>query len=169
MAAGKYYAATFRWSRMVWIISIITTLVLVGAGASVLCLPDVDSSWEPYLAMMLIVPLPIICFLCAPRRLYLIGNSLIVKRWLGRVTISTKDITSVSEADKWLVLRSTRLMGNGGYFGYYGLYNNRQYGKFKMFATETSNLYLIRTTRINFVISCTNKELITELQKMIKQ
>lgn len=166
MAVGKFHVATFRWSKMVWIMSICTTLILIGASIVTLCIPD--TSWESYVAMMIIIPLPIICFLLSPHRLYLIGDTLIIKRWMGRVTISTNEITSVEEADKWVVLRSTRTMGNGGYFGYYGHYFNRQYGKFRMFATDMSNLYLIRTSQRNFVISCTNKELITELQNMIR-
>ena len=82
--------------------------------------------------------------------------------------IPTQAITSVEEADKWLVLRSTRTMGNGGYFGYYGHYYNVHYGKFRMFASEMKDLYLIRTKSRNYVINCNNKELIAELQNKIK-
>ena len=168
MAASKYYVATFRWSKMVWVLSIITTIILIGASMTTLLIPDEDAKIGTLIIMICIVPLPIVCFALSPRRLYLIGNSLIIKRWVGQVTIPTQEITSVEEADKWLVLRSTRTMGNGGYFGYYGHYYNAHYGKFRMFATETTNLYLIRTTRKNYVISCTNKELIAELMNKIK-
>lgn len=168
MAIDKYYAARFRWSRMVWVMSIITTIILVGSSIVTLCIPELASSKGTYVVMLLILPLPIICFALAPRYLYLFGNTLIIKRWVGRVTIPTEEITSVEVADKWVVLRSTRTMGNGGYFGYYGHYYNVHYGKFRMFATETTNLYLIRTKRRNYVISCTNKELIAELQNRIK-
>ena len=148
--------------------SIITTIILVGSSIAVLCIPGMASSKGTYVVMLLILPLPIICFALAPRYLYLFDNALIIKRWVGRVTIPTKEITSVEEADRWLVLRSTRTMGNGGYFGYYGHYYNTHYGKFRMFASEMTNLYLIRTKRDNYVISCRNKELITELQNRIK-
>lgn len=168
MATGKYYVAKFHWSKMVWILSIITTLLLLGVSLSTLFIPDQDSEIGTLIVMICIIPLPLVCFALSPRRLYLFGNSLIIKRWIGQVTIPTQDITSVEEADRWLVLRSTRTMGNGGYFGYYGHYYNRHYGKFRMFATETTNLYLIRTNRHNYVISCTNKELIAELQGRIK-
>ena len=154
---------------MVWIMSIATTLILIGASIATLCIPEISDGWEPYAVLILIIPLPIVCFALSPRLLYLYGNTLVIKRWVGRVTISTNEITSVEEADKWVVLRSTRTMGNGGYFGYYGHYFNRQYGKFRMFATDMSNLYLIRTSRRNFVVSCTNKELIAQLQETIKQ
>lgn len=168
MVIGKYYVAPFRWSRMVWVMSIITTIILVGSSMVTLCIPELASSKGTYVVMLLILPLPIICFALAPRSLYLIGNTLIIKRWVGRVTIPSEEITSVEVADKWVVLRSTRTMGNGGYFGYYGHYYNVHYGKFRMFATDTTNLYLIRTKRRNYVISCTNKELIAELQNRIK-
>lgn len=168
MAIGKYYVAPFRWSRMVWVMSIITTIILIGSSIVTLCILELASSKGVYVVMLLILPLPIICFALAPRSLYLIGNTLIIKRWVGRVTIPTEEITSVEVADKWVVLRSTRTMGNGGYFGYYGHYYNVHYGKFRMFATDTTNLYLIRTKRRNYVISCTNKELIAELQNRIK-
>jgi hypothetical protein len=169
MAIGKYYVAPFRWSRMVWVMSIITTIILIGSSIVTLCIPELASSKGVYVVMLLIIPLPVICFALAPRSLYLIGNTLIIKRWVGRVTIPTEEITAVEEADKWVVLRSTRTMGNGGLFGYYGHYHNRQYGKFRMFATDTSNLYLIRTHKRNFVINCSNPELIAKLREMIQK
>lgn len=164
MAANKHYISLFRWSKMVWVTSILTTILIVGASIATLYIPDMGNSWEAYLVAIIMLPLPIVCFALSPRRLYLYGDMLIIKRWVGSVTISTHDIISVSEADRWLVLRSKRTMGNGGYFGYYGHFYNRQYGKFRMFATDTAHLYLIRTSRQNFVIECTNKELIAELQ-----
>ena len=168
MATGKYYVAPFRWSKMVWVISILTTILLIGTGVATLCITDTTSTWEPYMVMVLIVPLPFVCFALSPRRLYLVGDTLIVKRWVGSVTISTHDITSVEEADRWVIIRSRRSMGNGGYFGFYGYYYSGIYGKFRMFATDTANLYLIRTSRQNFVIGCSNKELIAELKSKIK-
>lgn len=168
MAVGKYYVAPFRWSKMVWILSTITTIILIGASMTTFLIPDDDTKIGSLIVMICIVPLPIVCFALSPRCLYLIGDSLIIKRWVGKVTISTHDITSVSEADKWLVRRSVRTMGNGGYFGYYGRYYNVHYGRFRMFATDTENLYLIRTNKGNFVINCTNRELIAELQNKIK-
>ena len=133
-----------------------------------LLIPDEETKVGTLIVMICIVPLPVICFALSPRRLYLIGDSLIIKRWVGKVTIPTQAITSVEEADKWLVLRSTRTMGNGGYFGYYGHYYNVHYGKFRMFASEMKDLYLIRTKSRNYVINCNNKELIAELQNKIK-
>ena len=133
-----------------------------------LLIPDEETKVGTLIVMICIVPLPVICFALSPRRLYLIGDSLIIKRWVGKVTIPTQAITSVDEADKWLVLRSTRTMGNGGYFGYYGHYYNVHYGKFRMFASEMKDLYLIRTKSRNYVINCNNKELIAELQNKIK-
>lgn len=168
MKTSKYLVAKFHWSKMVWILSIITTLLLIGASAYTLLISDDDGNVGKIIVMLCIIPLPAICFALSPRLLYLFGNALIIKRWIGRVTIPTEEITSVVEADKWLVLRSTRTMGNGGYFGYYGRYYNVHYGKFRMFASEMTNLYLIRTKRDNYVISCRNKELITELQNRIK-
>ena len=169
MASNNYYVATFRWSKMVWVISILTTLLLVGTVVATLCVPEVANNKEAFVVMILILPLPFVCFALSPRRLYLIGNTLVIKRWVGSVTILTDDITSVSIADKMNILRSKRVMGNGGYFGYTGHFYSHLYGKFRMFATETTNLYLIRTKRQNFVISCSNEKLIEELKNKIKE
>ena len=168
MAVGKYYISPFRWSKGVWIISIITTLVLVGTGLIYLFSPDMALGWGRYLLIFLVVPLPAILFCTSPRYLCLYGNELIVKRWVGRVTINTKDIISIEEADRGVILRSKRTMGNGGMFGYYGYFHCRLYGKFRMFAGELSNLYLIRTPKYNYVLSCPNKELIEALKERIK-
>ena len=160
--------AEFRWSKMVWIISILTTLLLIGTMVATLCIPEVSNNVGKYAVIVSIAPLPIICFMLSPRRLYLIGNALIIKRWVGKITILTQDIVSISPADKSTILSSTRIMGNGGYFGFYGYYHNRQYGKFRMFASEITDLYLIETKRQKFVVSCTNRELIDELVGKIK-
>lgn len=168
MAVGKYYISPLRWSKAVWAISIITTLILIGTGFIYLIIPDAVMGWERYLLMFLMVPLPAILFCTSPRYLCLYGNELIIKRWVGRVTIYTKDIISIEEADRGVILRSKRTMGNGGMFGYYGHFYCRLYGKYRMFAGELSNLYMIRTPKQNFVISCSNKELIEALKEQIK-
>lgn len=169
MAIGKYFVSQFRWSKTVWVISILTTLLLIGLSFIYLLIPEAVIGWERYLLMFLVLPLPAILFCTSPRYLCLYSNELIVKRWVGRVTILTKDIISIEEADKWTVMRSTRSMGNGGIFGYYGYFHNRQYGKFRMFASEMSNLYFIRTIKSNYVISCSNRELIAELQERLRK
>lgn len=169
MAIGKYFVAQFRWSKTVWVISILTTLLLIGSGFIYLIIPDAAMGWERYLLMSLMVPLPAILFCTSPRYLCLYGNELIVKRWVGRVTIYTKDIISIEQAERGVILRSKRTMGNGGMFGYYGYFHSRKYGKFRMFASELSNLYLIRTLKQSYVISCSNPELIAELRERIKK
>ena len=165
MAINKLHVAPFRWSKTVWVVSILTTLVLIGLGFIYLIIPDAAMGWERYLLTALMLPLPIIFFSMAPRYLCLYGDELIVKRWVGRVTIYTKDIISIEEADRSVVMFSKRTMGNGGMFGYYGHFYSRKYGKYRMFAGELSNLYLIRTPKQSFVISCSNPELIAELQQ----
>jgi hypothetical protein len=168
MAIDKYYVSPFRWSKSVWGISIVTTLALIGIGFMYLFIPDAEMGWERYLLMMLMVPFPAIVFCTSPRYLCLYGNELIIKRWVGRVTIYTKDIISIEEADRSVILRSKRTMGNGGMFGYFGHFYSRLYGKYRMFAGELSNLYLIRTSKQAYVISCENKELINALKEKIK-
>ena len=145
MAPNKYYVAPFRWSKTVWIISIITTLVLIGTAIMCLITPELAEGFGRYVLTALLLPLPVVCFCLSPRYLCLYGPTLIIKRWVGSVTIPVGDIISVTEAERKTVMLSTRTMGNGGLFGYYGHYYNRLYGKFRMFATDTSNLYLIRT------------------------
>lgn len=169
MAVGKYYIAPFRWSKTVWIISIVTTIVIIGTSFIHLFIPDIVQGYERYIIMCLLLPLPVICFCLAPRYLCLINGMLIVKRWVGKKSIPVRDIVSIEEVDRWSVMRSTRTMGNGGLFGYYGHYHNRQFGKFRMFATETSHLYLLCTAKEKYVISCQNKELIAALQEQIKR
>ena len=169
MTLNKYYIAPFRWSKTLWGISIITTLVLIGTAFIYLFIPDAEVGWGRYVLTALLLPLPLICFCLAPRYLCLYGNELIIKRWVGRVVIPTTDIVSIEEVDKKTIMFSKRTMGNGGLFGYYGHYYNRQYGKFRMFATDTSNLYLIRTHKRNFVINCSNPELIAKLREMIQK
>ena len=169
MAPNKYYVAPFRWSKTVWVISIITTIVLIGTAIMCLITPELAEGFGRYVLTALLLPLPVVCFCLSPRYLCLYGPTLIIKRWVGSVTIPVGDIISVTEAERKTVMLSTRTMGNGGLFGYYGHYHNRQYGKFRMFATDTSNLYLIRTHKRNFVINCSNPELIAKLREMIQK
>lgn len=169
MALNKYYVAPFRWSKTVWIISIISTIVLIGTAIMCLITPELAEGFGRYVLTALLLPLPIVCFCLSPRYLCLYGPTLIIKRWVGSVTIPVGDIISVTEAERKTVMFSKRTMGNGGLFGYYGHYHNHLYGKFRMFATDLSNLYLVRTAKGNYVISCSSPELIAKLREMIQK
>ena len=58
MAPNKYYVAPFRWSKTVWVISIITTIVLIGTAFIYLFIPDAEVGWGRYVLMALLLPLP---------------------------------------------------------------------------------------------------------------
>ena len=110
MALNKYYIAPFRWSKTVWIISIISTIVLIGTAIMCLITPELAEGFGRYVLTALLLPLPIVCFCLSPRYLCLYGPTLIIKRWVGSVTIPVGDIISVTEAERKTVMFSKRTL-----------------------------------------------------------
>ncbi len=76
--------------------------------------------------LVLIVLIPLYFCLQSPRAILLTDDALVVRKVVGRKAIPFSEIQSVALLNKYSALR---IIASGGFFGYVGLFWNRQFGK----------------------------------------
>jgi hypothetical protein len=85
---------------------------------------------------------------------YLISEgSVFVQRLIGRVGIPLDDIREVRRAESDDFKGCIRLFGNGGLFGYYGLYRTSKLGKCNWYVTNRKNAVILITRAKTVVLS----------------
>lgn len=81
--------------------------------------------------------------LWAPRR-YAVGHGrLKIERWAGPIEIPLASIRSVARLEDARLTRAWRVLGSGGFFGYYGRFRNEPMGDFRMYATRGEGYVLV--------------------------
>ena len=86
-------------------------------------------------------------YLYAPRGYVVDESGITVVRNRAAVHIEFGSIKEVSRIERGRFMKSLRTFGNGGLFGYYGSFRNKELGNFKMYATHGDNGVLIRTDK----------------------
>ena len=140
------------------IITSVVTLVLV--GLAVLFFLAVPFGWIFSLPMMLII---IITYLWSPKRLIISDTSLIIEKSLGMKTvIPLGDIQGYAQIPDFAKLTVARTFGNGGLFGYYGIFSTAEYGDIHCQMTDLKNVFLIKAKMRTYAVSPENHELFKE-------
>jgi hypothetical protein len=81
-------------------------------------------------------------------------ESIYINQLKGNIVIPIKDIKEIRRCTKLDTENSVRKFGSGGFWGYIGIFENTQLGKYQMYVTNYSNTILIKTDKGIFVISC---------------
>ena len=157
----------FRFSRRVWLLTALYVVIFGVLAAALYFLYEGGylSAWFS----SCIVALLLLMSLSIPRKICLNRERLRIDCLMDITELPLNEIASVRKVERSEMKGIIPLLGGFGFFGYYGHYHNHLYGKFRMFATDLSNLYLIRTAKGNYVIGCSNPELITKLRDMIQK
>lgn len=148
------------WSNTVKIISWATSLLLIVIGYLTMAKTKSLNNW--LLAVFVVVLLLSIYFvLQAPMSLKLSENKLTIRKLVGVKEIPFSDIEKIEPYDDYH--SDIRLMGNGGFFGYTGLFRNKELGKYTAFVGNYSQAFYIRTkSGKTYVISCEQREEVIE-------
>lgn len=147
----------FHWSGSVWTITIITLIVLAGAGFYVASLnwPTV-MLWLKYLLTIVLLTTVIAGVGYMPIRLKANDVKITVRRLFGSLEISLNEMIEIKRISKSEIDGSIQTFGSGGLFGYLGRFKNDRLGNYSMYATELNNLILVRTSNKNYVFSCSH-------------
>ena len=86
-------------------------------------------------------------YLLAPKGFWLDDERVTVERPLFPIKIEFKKITGVRAIPKEALTRAARVMGNGGLFGFYGVFRNKELGSFRLYATDRSKGILIEADK----------------------
>ena len=72
-------------------------------------------------------------------------HNLIIRRLVGDVKISLKEIITAERIDSGKTSWAWRIFGVGGLFGYYGKFTNTQLGSMTWYATRRDKIVLVKT------------------------
>lgn len=97
----------------------------------------------PLLVHGLLLAVYLFCYAIRPRAYQLTDTEFIIQRWIDQRKYSLKEIREVKLIEKDDMRGVMRTFGNGGIFGYTGLFYHSKYGKMHWHATRRSNYVLI--------------------------
>lgn len=141
-----------RWSRsaVAWTVVIVAVAVVLAVEGVVMW-----REGEPAAGIVCwaITASVLICSLWTPLCIVVTDSEIQLCRPVGRLRISRCDIVGLEKISSSVVLNSLRV-GSGGPFGYWGRWQSDSLGWYTLFATNLSDLCLIRlSTGRAYIIS----------------
>ena len=118
------------------------------------------------LGLVIVLGIPITCYLIAPIGYYLGNGALTIRRRVRSFSIPLSDITDVHllSPDETMI----RTFGVGGLYGYFGQHHSLRWGRLYLYTTQRRNRILIETLDgTKLVISPDDVQLFAALHKAI--
>ena len=146
------------WSTYLVVSTLIATLICVALEYMIY---EKYAYYSPSsLSSLFVLPLLVIIF-SAPTAVlkYTIenDNTLIIHRLFRTKTISLKGLISVSH-DPNLFRQSVRIMGNGGFFSFTGIFRNSIIGQYRAFVMSPENIVILKIGNKTIAISPENPQ-----------
>lgn len=154
MNHDRYFAAA-PWPTVLQVSSTVATvLVLVIGVAAHRGIPATTGFTHAIGWAVLMFPVVLLLWsLLATVRGFSVGpGSLVVHRLGWQTRYPLADVSRVY-FDAALCKRAVRVFGNGGLFGFTGLYYHRELGRFRLFATDLRQTVVLQTRDRTLVIS----------------
>jgi len=101
-------------------------------------------------------------WLLSVKEYFINRETLVIKRIVLPITVKLADINSIQRVDEKFIKDSLRFFGNGGFFGFYGIFKNSTQGKYHAYFADSSNLILIETDKKKILISPENADVFLE-------
>ena len=128
------------------ILTCVVVAFLVGLGT--LFIFVAPFGWIFALIAMSII---VITYLWSPKRIIISDTSLIIEKHIGKKTVvPVGDIQGYRQIPDFAKLTVARTFGNGGLFGYYGIFSTAEYGDIRCELTRLKNIFLIKTDALTF-------------------
>ena len=94
-----------------------------------------------------------LAYLWKPLQIELNNEFLIVKRKIGDKKFPINTIQAAAAINKKELGFGIRLMGSGGFFGYYGLFKYKNIGTVNLYCTKREDMVLITLTKGKILLS----------------
>jgi len=122
-----------------------TTKVMTGLVGVLLLLPVLlaHSTLVAFFAALVFVA----AFAWSPRWYAVAERSIVVHRLIGNLRIPLEDVREIGVAASQDLSGAVRLWGNGGVFGYYGLFSTSKLGRCWWYVTNRKNAVVLITGR----------------------
>jgi hypothetical protein len=82
------------------------------------------------------------------------NQSIRIHQLKGDAIIPVKDIEEIRRCTEADTRNSKKVFGSDGLFGYLGIFQNTQLGKYQMYVTNSSNRILVKTNTETIIFSC---------------
>lgn len=140
------------WGRQLTLITCLCGVILFGISGALLLQAPEDPPLMYRVGIWLSPAIFLLCALFSVRGYRLEEDKLLVYRPGWRTTLPLQDVQSVAHQPE-ATQGSIRIFGNGGLFGFIGLFRNQQLGRYRAFATDLSRTVVIRLPAQTLVVT----------------
>jgi hypothetical protein len=132
--------------------SILTvTVTVLLTGLAIFFITVVPYGW---IFAILIFSIILLSFLLSPAEYRIEGGNLTIRKIIGRkIEIPLKNVEAYTIEPDFTKLRIMRTFGNGGLFGYYGMFSTAEYGPVNCQLTRLSEVLVIKTNQATYALS----------------
>ncbi len=140
------------------ILTCVVTVLLVGLATFFML--AVPFGW---IFALLVVSIIVITYLWSPKRIIISDTSLTIEKNIGTKTVvPLDDVRGYAQIPDFAKLTVARTFGNGGLFGYYGIFSTAEYGDIHCALTRLKNIFLIKTVSRTYAVSPDNHDVFKE-------
>ncbi len=148
------------FSKSVWIISILTSIGIIACliflGKDIFLQKDFHDIIK-VIVFFLVILVYIASLYFMPKSLLLTSDKLVIQCLIHRVHIPLSNIAVIETAQKYKNFTDIRVFGNGGLWGYTGLFRNNGVGKYFAYVGNHQQAFYIRLkSGRNYLVSCDN-------------
>ena len=150
-------------SKYAFNLTLIINVVLIGC-----CVAMFNETPGFWIVLGILILLLFFGFLYGPRQIIASPEYVIVKTYLRKRKILVRNIKSVELFQP--TMGSIRLLGSGGYCGYWGIFREGDVGRYAGYYGKSSDCFLIRMKNGDkYVLGCQNPaEMVEYIQSQIK-
>ncbi len=126
-------------SAYCWVVSVLCLVVLLGMFFWQHSEPNVG--WPVWVLLGVVIFMCLTALLYAPVSISLDGDKLTLHTFMLRKSIPVAQIASVTLCPP--TMAEGRVIGSGGFFGYYGIFREKSIGRYRAFYGKASDCFLI--------------------------
>jgi len=117
------------------------------AVSAVVCVLLMVVAWVVHMVFVaLLFPLLIcLAYAYSPRGYAISGGAIVIRRLIGNIRVPLADVREIRAGTPDDFTGCLRLWGNGGLFGYYGIYQTAKLGKCYWYVTNRSRTVIVAT------------------------
>lgn len=156
-----------KYNNLVLVITVLSLILLIGFPVYQFYDFIVHSKIKTsnLIISVILIFIPIFSWLFSVGEYVLESDGLSIKRKIFPIKIKYEEIKKVSRLGYQDIKSSIRIFGNGGLFGFYGIFRNESIGNYRAYFSNFSDLVLIETDKKKFVISPENPDIFTDYLK----
>jgi len=131
------------------VVTIVVSVILI--GLSIFFVVMVPVGWIFALGM---IGLLVACYALSPKGYVILDGMLTIEKIIGtKFTIPLSEIEAYVRVPDISKLRMARTFGNGGLFGFYGMFMTAEYGSVNFQLTTFKNVFIIKSKKGTFAVS----------------